>query len=47
MADVRGDLFGPPHGTTPVAVIANKHKTESRLHVYSYQIKFYKMYEIR
>ena len=24
MGDVRGDFLGPPHGTTPVAVIANK-----------------------
>ena len=24
MDDVRGDLLGPPHGTTPAAVIANK-----------------------
>ena len=24
MNDVRGDFLGPPHGTTPVAVIANK-----------------------
>ena len=24
MDDVRGDFFGPPHGTTPAAVIANK-----------------------
>ena len=24
MDDVRGDFLGPPHGTTPVAVIANK-----------------------
>ena len=22
--DVRGDFLGPPHGTTPAAVIANK-----------------------
>ena len=22
--DVRGDILGPPHGTTPAAVIANK-----------------------
>ena len=26
---VRGDLFGPPHGTTPAAVIANKNKLRS------------------
>ena len=26
--DVRGDFLGPPHGTTPAAVIANKIKTE-------------------
>ena len=24
MVDVRGDFLGPPHGTTPAAVIANK-----------------------
>ena len=24
MDDVQGDLLRPPHGTTPVAVIANK-----------------------
>ena len=24
MYDVRGDFLGPPHATTPVAVIANK-----------------------
>ena len=24
MDDVRGDFLGPPHGTTPAAVIANK-----------------------
>ena len=28
MDDVRGDFLGPPHGTTPAAVIANKNKTE-------------------
>ena len=26
MDDVRGDFLGPPHGTTPAAVIANKIK---------------------
>ena len=26
--DVRGDFLGPPHGTTPGAVIATKNKTE-------------------
>ena len=26
--DVRGGFLGPPHGTTPAAVIANKNKTE-------------------
>ena len=26
MYDVRGDFLGPPHGTTPAAVIANKIK---------------------
>ena len=24
MNDVRGDFLGPPHGTTPAAVIVNK-----------------------
>ena len=24
MDDVRGDFLGPPHGTTPAAVIASK-----------------------
>ena len=24
MDDVRGDFLGPPHGTTPAAVIGNK-----------------------
>ena len=24
MDDVRGDFLGPPHGTAPAAVIANK-----------------------
>ena len=28
MDDVRGHFLGPPHGTTPAAVIANKNKTE-------------------
>ena len=28
MDDVRGDFLGPPHGTTPAAVMANKNKTE-------------------
>ena len=28
MNDVRGDFLGPPHGTTPAALIANKGKTE-------------------
>ena len=28
MDDVRGVFLGPPQGTTPVAVIANKDKTE-------------------
>ena len=27
MDDVRGDILGPPHGTTPVTVIANENKT--------------------
>ena len=26
--DLRGDFFGPPHDTTPAAVIANKNITE-------------------
>ena len=26
MDDVRGDFLGPPHGTTPAAVIANKNQ---------------------
>ena len=25
MDDVRGDFLGPPHGTSPAAVIANNH----------------------
>ena len=28
MANVRGDYLGPPHDTTPAAVIANKNKIE-------------------
>ena len=28
MDDVRGEFLGPPHGTTPAAVIANKNKTD-------------------
>ena len=28
MDDVRGDFLGPPHGTTPAAVIANKNQSE-------------------
>ena len=28
MFDVRGDFLGPPHGTTPTAVIANKKENE-------------------
>ena len=27
MDDVRGDFLGPPHGTTPAAVITNKIKS--------------------
>ena len=27
MDDVRGDFLGPPHGTTPAAIIASKNKT--------------------
>ena len=29
MDDVRGDFLGPPHGTTPAAVITNKNKLRS------------------
>ena len=29
MDDVRGDFLGPPHGTTPAAVIAKKMKLRS------------------
>ena len=29
MDGVRGDVLGPPHGTTPAAVIANKIKLRS------------------
>ena len=29
MDDVRGDIFGPPHGTTPATSIANKIKLRS------------------
>ena len=28
MDNVRGDFIGPPHGTTPAAVIGNKNKTD-------------------
>ena len=28
MDDVRGDFLGPPHGTTPAAVIANKNNLD-------------------
>ena len=28
MDDVRGDVLGPPHGTTPASVKANTSKTE-------------------
>ena len=31
MDDVLGDFLGPPHGTTPAAVIANKNKTEKHI----------------
>ena len=31
--DVRGDILGPPHGSTPAAVIANKNKTEYSQHM--------------
>ena len=27
MDDVRGDFLGPPHGTTPAAVLENKNRT--------------------
>ena len=30
MDDVRGDFLGPPHGTTPAAIIANKNKTDQK-----------------
>ena len=29
MDDVRGDFLGPPHGTTPAAIITNKIKLRS------------------
>ena len=29
MGDARGGLLGPPHGTIPAAVKANKNKTET------------------
>ena len=29
MDDVRGDFLGPPHGTTPAAVVENKNKGSS------------------
>ena len=29
MDDVRGDFLGPPHGTTPAAVITNKNNVRS------------------
>ena len=29
MDDVRGDFLGPPHGTTPAAVIGYKNKLRS------------------
>ena len=28
MDDFRGDFLGPPHGTTPAAVIANKNTVQ-------------------
>ena len=31
MDDVRGDILGPPHGTTPAAVIANKNQNSDPL----------------
>ena len=33
MDDVWGDFLGPPHGTTPAAVIANKNKQIQRIYV--------------
>ena len=32
MDDIRGDFSGPPHDTTPAAVIESENKTES-LHI--------------
>ena len=32
MDDVRGDFLGPPHGTTPAAVIANKPALSEHFH---------------
>ena len=29
MDDLRGDFLGPPHGTTPAAVIGNENKVRS------------------
>ena len=29
MDDVRGDFLGPPHGTTPAAIIANKNNCQT------------------
>ena len=34
MDDVRGDFLGPPHGTTPAAVIANKNNCKIFLKIY-------------
>ena len=38
MDDVRGDFSGPPHGTTPAAVIGNKTKTEILFFFAGYQL---------
>ena len=37
--DVRGDVLGPPHGTTPAAVIANKKKLLDPLEAVKIQSK--------
>ena len=36
MDDVRGDFLGPPHGTTPAAVIANKKNKKKNLYLYNH-----------
>ena len=43
MDDVRGDFLGPPHGTTPTAVIANENKTDILVFASSDAIKPYLM----